>query len=286
MTQTFPLILDGSHKASKLVEIGCYGWADSWIADWLLPIERHDLTEREIELVEFDFDPTLDEVLLEFEHRGLERPTCEDALYFGVKYPDEQRKHVIVFPHEPVRDSLNRRCVLVLHAHAFTGERSLGLILWDYKWGWRYVFAGVRSSRRLLTTTALVIAGGYDWVDDSVTDKRFPLLPRDSEWRKIEGVKFDHDPTSEEVLAEFERRGLERPTYKDALYFGVLHPQEQEKHPVVFLHEPVEDLGGDRRVIALFGRPGRRCLGLDLFDHKWSRDCVFAGVRKVTSPQN
>ena len=125
----------------------------------------------------------------------------------------------------------------------------------------------------------LVAAGRYDWTDGSITDKKFPIESHASQSRQIELVEFDHDMTSDEVLAEFARRGLERPTYEDALTFGVEHPEEQRKHPVVFLHEPVR-VGGDRRVVVLDGHDRKRDLILGWFDHRWYRDYFFAGVRK------
>lgn len=85
-----------------------------------------------------------DEVLQELKHRGLERPMCEDALYFGVKHPEEQRKRPIVFLHEPVRDPNGNLNVLVLRE--VDGYRYLHLRWFGDRWGRHYVFAGVRHS--------------------------------------------------------------------------------------------------------------------------------------------
>lgn len=129
-------------------------------------------------------------------------------------------------------------------------------------------------------TSELVRMGNYDRVSDWITDERFPVQKHASVSRSIELVEFDHDPTSEEVLAEFSRRGLNRPTHEDALYFGVKHPEEQRKRPIVFLHEPGQFPGGSRRVLVLGG--GARKRGLDLYwlVGRWGRRCAFAGVRK------
>jgi hypothetical protein len=61
-------------------------------------------------------------------------------------------------------------------------------------------------------------------------------------------------------MAEAARRGLQAPTYEDALYFGIAHPDAQREAPIVFLHEPWvgyfdagRALSGDKR--------GRRELG-------------------------
>jgi hypothetical protein len=126
----------------------------------------------------------------------------------------------------------------------------------------------------------LIRQGAYDWHDDLITDKRFPIKSHAPVNRRIEFVEFDHAPTSEEVLAEFRRSGLIRPTYEDALYFGIQHKDEQMKAPTVFLHEPVLGLFGGRSVLVLGGAVGDRGLGLDWFDGEWARYYRFAGVRE------
>lgn len=125
----------------------------------------------------------------------------------------------------------------------------------------------------------LVRLGKYDWVNSDITDKRFPIEPHAPVSSTIELVEFDHDPDSEEVLVEFARRGLERPSYEDALAFGIAYPEEQRKHPVVFLHDPVQ-AGGSRDVLVLHGDDRGRDLDLDWFGSRWLRYDVFAAVRK------
>lgn len=137
-----------------------------------------------------------------------------------------------------------------------------------------YIFTcdGVKASE-------LVKRGKYDWVNDLITDKLFPIEKHASVSRTIELVEFDHDPSSEEVLAEFRSRGLKRPSYEDALVFGIVYPEEQRKHPVVFLHEPVVAVGS-RFVLVLREDAGYRYLLLHWFGHGWLRPYVFAGLRK------
>ena len=130
------------------------------------------------------------------------------------------------------------------------------------------------------SASKLIKKGKYDWFNDDITDERFPIQKREPIEHKIELVEFDHDPSSEEVLAEFKERGLERPIYEDAFYYGIKYPEEQRKHPVVFLHEPVLNPDGRRNVLVLGGDDGERRLRLICFGYEWSRRCAFAGVRK------
>ena len=142
----FTLILDGSQRASELVAQGKYDVANIWFTDERFPIEKHAPLTRRIEFIELDHDSTSEEALTELKRRGLERPTYEEALAFGAKYPEEQkRRHVIVFLHKPVLGGPNGpRFVLALRGNAC--RRYLVLRLYDGRWSRHYVFAGVRKS--------------------------------------------------------------------------------------------------------------------------------------------
>ncbi len=133
-----------------------------------------------------------------------------------------------------------------------------------------------RSAKELLA------AGNYDLVGDYarqfVEGKKFRLANKPEDVDMVL-VEFDHDPTSDEVIAEFTRQGLERPTEEDALRFGEKYPDEQKKYPIVFLHEPWQDPSGDRGVLVLgWGGRGRelRCYWFGL---GWDRDYRFAARR-------
>jgi hypothetical protein len=136
-----------------------------------------------------------------------------------------------------------------------------------------------------ITTTggkasALIAAGKYDWVNDWITDERFPIAPHAPETRVIELVAYDCAMTSGEVLADFAQRGLARPTYEDALQFGIEHPEEQRKRPIVFLHELVRSPDGSPSVLILRGDASERVLDLVWFEGDWYSHCLFAGVRR------
>lgn len=124
-------------------------------------------------------------------------------------------------------------------------------------------------------TSELVALGKYDRPNDWITDKLFPTKRMERMIRMIELIEFDHYTTSEEVIAEIARRGLERPTHDDALYFGIQYPEEQRKHAIVFLHEPVF-----QSVLTLDTAVGERVIYLNLFDTLWSTQSVFAAVHK------
>ncbi len=130
------------------------------------------------------------------------------------------------------------------------------------------------------TTEELVRDGNYNYANPNINSRSFPVRRTMSVTREIVLIEFDHDPTSEEAIAEAAKQSLERPVYEDALYFGVEHPEVQRERPVVFLHEPWRDPDGYRLVLSLWRLSGDRRLDLHYFDHMWYRHSRFAFVRK------
>ncbi len=129
------------------------------------------------------------------------------------------------------------------------------------------------------TTEALVDAGRYGYAHSCVTSDNLPARPlRGAPVRRIVLLAFDRAVTSAEAIAEAVAVGLARPTYEDALYFGIQHPDVQRRHPVVFLHDPWFGFFGRRDVLCLWSNAGRRELGLEGFDDPWSVGTRFAFV--------
>lgn len=130
------------------------------------------------------------------------------------------------------------------------------------------------------TTEELVRDGNYNYANSNVNSTNFPVRPTKRGAREIVLLEFDHDPTSEEVLAEAAKQNLDRPVYEDALYFGVEHPKVQLERPVVFLHESWRGPYGNLYVLDLWSDAGDRELYLTYFVRRWDRYYRFAFVRK------
>ncbi len=101
--------------------------------------------------------------------------------------------------------------------------------------------------------------------------------------RDIVLLDFDREVTAPDVINEAARRGLDRPWYEDALYFGIQYPDVQRGRPLVFLHEPWFGFFGRWDVLCLWSNAGRRELGLEGFDAVWSTTYRFAFVRPQAS---
>ncbi len=131
-------------KTSELLRRGEYDYSGVPINDDLFPIEEHAPFSRIIEFVEFDHDPNSKEVLAEFAHRKLVRPTYEDALTFGAEYPDEQLRLRLPFLHEPVQVD-DEDLVLVLYGGIHHPRRIISLGHARGLWGKDSAFAGIRE---------------------------------------------------------------------------------------------------------------------------------------------
>ena len=124
-------------------------------------------------------------------------------------------------------------------------------------------------------------AGQYGYAQAAVTSENFPTdraAPR--RVRRIVLLELDRPVTVEDLVVVAARLGLERPTYEDALAFGIAHPDVQRERPIVFLHEPWLGAFGRRDVLCLWYNAGRRELGLEGFDDTWSPEYRFAFVVK------
>lgn len=145
----FPITLWGDISVEDLLVLGKYYIVGGRTQSKLPPINMHRKAYNcVVELVEFDHDPTVDELLEEFERLGLEQPTVEAALYFGIHYPDEQGKNPIIFLHKPVEDSDDLGHVLVLgltdKKRSVDFLRGIGFGISKHGLNCEYVFAGVR----------------------------------------------------------------------------------------------------------------------------------------------
>jgi hypothetical protein len=131
------------------------------------------------------------------------------------------------------------------------------------------------------STEELVEAGDYGYAHAAITSENFPAdraAPLRS--RAIVLLEFGRPVTFDEVVAATRGRGLERPTYEDALCFGIAHPAAQRERPIIFLHEPWLGLFGRRDIVCLWSNAGRRELGLEGFDETWAAEYRFAFVAR------
>ncbi len=131
------------------------------------------------------------------------------------------------------------------------------------------------------TFEQMIAAGRYDWKNDDITAKRFPIEGEGTV--KFEAVlfHFNKDISSEDAKKQIEEAGYEVGKIEHILSFGANYPEEQRKFPVVGLGS-VGEVGGDRDVPDLHGDGSERGLDLHWWDLDWDAYCRFLGVRKVS----
>ena len=144
MTETvYSLTVGGSRTMDEMVRAGAYDGVHSFINQENFPLASRDPVEVMVELVDLGRIGYSKEALEVLEERGLRRPTCEEAVYFGAQHPDAQRHRPVVWPHVPFAhppDGSQRVFVMF----GGTGYRSLDLYF-DSAFGAYCVFAGVRD---------------------------------------------------------------------------------------------------------------------------------------------
>ncbi len=130
-----------------------------------------------------------------------------------------------------------------------------------------------------MTLEQMIAAGNYDWKNDDITAKRFPLSGTGKVAFEPKLFHFDRDISSENAIKEMEKDGLRPAKIEELLAYGALLPEEQRKYPIVALGS-VAEVYGDRDVAYLSRGGSRRRLDLDWFDVDWRGGCRFLGVRK------
>ena len=136
----------------------------------------------------------------------------------------------------------------------------------------------------------VVAAGGYNYVNDNITEENFPTVkgnpidpvvhPGGVVVTQAVLVHLDRVVDSDDVLGELERQGLRPGTMFELAHFGEQHPDIQRQFPVVALGSVWALSNGDRDVGYLGEDGDDRGFGLDWYDLRWSAYCRFLAFRK------
>ncbi len=120
----------------------------------------------------------------------------------------------------------------------------------------------------------------YYYINDSLTVADFPVYKTGSEEVDYEYVEFDHDPTTQEVLDEIDRRGLRVPDRAEAEVFLDKNPDEPKKRWIAALCGTVSIRYGYRGVADVDANGRCRGLDWDRLGNRWGRRGRFLAVRK------
>lgn len=129
----------------------------------------------------------------------------------------------------------------------------------------------------------IIAAGKYDWVNDNITQKNFPINGEGTQEVEAVLVHFGKPMSSEAVLAEFKKMNFDPPNLETLLALGATQPELQKEFPIIALNPVGAGPGGSRCVIYLCGSSDERGLDLYCFGGDWIGDCRFLALRKRCS---
>ena len=132
----------------------------------------------------------------------------------------------------------------------------------------------------------MTAAGRYDWKNDEITSKRFPITGKGVVEFEGRYFHFDRNISSENAIKEIEAEDTANPwspaKIEHVLSHGKTFPEEQRKFPIVGLGS-VALVYGRRCVPVLHEGGSGRYLYLNWFDDDWDPVCRFRAVRKVSA---
>ncbi len=133
----------------------------------------------------------------------------------------------------------------------------------------------------ILSLEEMIAAGRYDWKNDDITAKHFPMKGEGIADVDIQLVHFGHMmDSSDKVIRELDKMGLRPASIEELLAFGAKYPDVQRQFPIVVLGSLWRRLDGDHSVPFLHGLGSGRRLRLGLFESGWRGLYRFAAVRK------
>lgn len=132
------------------------------------------------------------------------------------------------------------------------------------------------------TLEAMIAAGKYDWVNDYITAKIFPV--EGSNKKKFRNRLFHFDSniiSSDDAVAAMEKEKFTPGTHVHGLAFGATFPDEQRKYPIACLGSSSQ-VDFPRDVVCLDRDGDGRGLNLYRWDGGWVDSWRFLGVQEVS----
>lgn len=121
----------------------------------------------------------------------------------------------------------------------------------------------------------------YAFVADGLTVKDFPIRGTGTAEVTYDYVTFDHEPTTQEVFDEVERRGDARmPDRAESETFLEKNPEERKQAPVIALCGSFTHRDGFRDVAYVDASADGVRLHWNWVDRRWNQYCRFLVVRK------
>jgi hypothetical protein len=129
----------------------------------------------------------------------------------------------------------------------------------------------------------MIAAGKYDWKNNDITAKRFPVQGLGIVQFEARLFHFDREISSGKAIESITCNASWEPAkIEHLLAFGATYPEEQRQYPIIALGS-VAGVSGDRDVPDLDRLGAERDLDLGWWDGGWDGDDRFLAVRKQSS---
>lgn len=138
-------------------------------------------------------------------------------------------------------------------------------------------YAGKETIKNLLKE------GEYDWVNEDITDKNFPVKKTGKEEIEISLIHFDEafDNGDCQVIKKLDKLGYKPANPAQLLALGAKYPDLQRQFPIAALGHPYSFApGSNRSVVCLFRNPTCRHAYLNWLEGSWYSYWRFAALRK------
>jgi hypothetical protein len=126
----------------------------------------------------------------------------------------------------------------------------------------------------------MIVNGKYDWRNNGINAKNFPVNGSGKQSFELTLVHFDKRMSSEAVLKEFDKMSMKPAKLEELLAFGSTYKEEQRKYPIVALGSVWRSSGGRRGVPCLSSCSDGRDLNLSWFVNVWHESYRFLAVSK------
>jgi len=124
----------------------------------------------------------------------------------------------------------------------------------------------------------MISLGKYDWVNENITKKNFPLEGENTHVSVVELIHFNKVISSDEAERELKKMKLRPATIAELLAFGAKYPETQREFPIIALGS-VASVDGARKVACLGRDDSGRDLNLPWRDCGWDAQSRFLAVR-------
>lgn len=122
----------------------------------------------------------------------------------------------------------------------------------------------------------MIKAGKYDWVNQNITEEKFPFVNTGIKTAKLQLVHLDRCAANQEVAKEIEEQGFRAAELPWLLSLGAGYPDLRREFPIIALGS-FSVLPGGHYCVPCFREywRGGRHLYLALYGPTWSKDSRF-----------